>query len=45
MDGSSLAVPHMTPQTWHIAMPAEEPSTASTADGFDGRQECLLLLR
>jgi hypothetical protein len=26
-----LAVPQMTPQIWHIAMPAEEPSTASEA--------------
>jgi hypothetical protein len=31
MGGSFLAVPHNT-ATWHIAMPAEEPSTASEAD-------------
>ncbi len=31
MGGSSVAV-LKTPQTWHIAMPAEQPSTASGAD-------------
>lgn len=30
LDGSSLAVPQNTAM-WHIAMPAEEPSTASEA--------------
>jgi len=42
MDGSSLAVPQMTPQIWHIAMPAEEPSTASEAEGFGFTEKRLL---
>ena len=37
MDGSSLAVPK-TPQFWHIAMPVEEPSTASFAEVDEQQQ-------